>query len=157
MLQRIETVLDSVATFPRRSPYAWPVAMVVIGGLATLAALVMHPGPDEWTYFFHTRFGGPCGFQETTGLPCPSCGMTRSWVWLARGHVIKAFTYNAAGASLLIGLWVMGFLGAVRLITRDPRRWEVPFRLLSTAVMLWMLFPYLSLWIARLFGFNPLP
>jgi hypothetical protein len=122
-----------------------------------LAALVVQPGPDEWSYLFGRQLGGPCGFQEVTELACPSCGMTRSWLWLVRGDLYKAFTYNAAGALLLMGLMLMGVLGAIRLATRDPAKLRIPFKVLSTVVIVWMVGPYLSFWIARMFGLYPLP
>ena len=124
---------------------------------AVAAAIAFEPHEDGWTYFMDHRFGGPCGFRDATGLPCPSCGMTRSWVWLVRGHVVEAFFYNPAGALLLVGLGVMGVIGAVRTFTRDPNRIQVPIRVLSSVVIAWMLVPYLGGWFLRLAGFNPLP
>ena len=156
-MQRLAAMVDQVADLPRRSPWAWPILMVLIGFGALAAALIMTPGNDEWSYLFGRRFGGECGFVQATGAVCPSCGMTRSWVWLARGDVLRAFGYNAAGALLLLGLVGMGALGAVRLVTRDPSRFKVPFSWVSSAVIVWMIGPYLMLWVARLLGWNPLP
>jgi len=156
-MSRIEAVLDQIATFPERNRLVWPAAMMVLGLGALAASLILQPGSHEWCYFLGHRFGGPCGFQSATGLPCPSCGMTRSWVWLARGHVIRAFTYNAAGAILFLGVEAMGVIGAVRLAFRDPDKWRIPSRFVSSTVIVWMVGPYLLVWIARMFGVNPLP
>lgn len=156
-MERLASILGQVSDLPKRSPWAWPVLMVVIGAGALAASWIVQPGADEWSYLFGHRFGGECGFQQTTGAACPSCGMTRSWLWLARGDVVRAFTYNAAGALLLLALVGTGVLGAVRLVTRDPWRWRVPFRWISSTVIAWMVGPYLLLWVARLLGFNPLP
>ncbi len=42
--------------------------------------------------------GAPtCLMRIVTGLPCPGCGMTRSWVHLAHGDVAAAFQYNLFG------------------------------------------------------------
>ncbi len=35
-----------------------------------------------------------CAFRRLTGIPCPSCGATRSVVALARGDVIASFMMN---------------------------------------------------------------
>lgn len=46
-----------------------------------------------------------CLFHRWTGLPCPTCGMTRSWSALLRGQLSRSFHYHALGAvSLLAGL-----------------------------------------------------
>ncbi len=156
-MQALLDRFDRFTAIARRNPMAWPALMVVLGGGALLAALVIEPRPDQFSYLFGLRFGGECGFLEATQKPCPSCGMTRSWLWLARGDVVRAFQYNAAGALLLIGLVTMAGLGVLRLITRDPNRARVPMSLLSGVVMAWMLGPYLAVWILRMFGYFPMP
>lgn len=35
-----------------------------------------------------------CVFQGLTGLPCPACGSTRSFVHLSQGDVLSAFSMN---------------------------------------------------------------
>ena len=157
MNSRLEAMLDRIAALPRVSRKSWSVVMMVAGLGAVAASVLFAPGEDGWTYFFDHKFGGPCGFRESTGFPCPSCGMTRSWVWLVRGHLLEAFQYNAAGALLLVGLAVMGVIGAVRVVTGDPERLTVDVGKLSTVVIVWMLVPYLGGWFLRLAGYNALP
>lgn len=43
--------------------------------------------------------GGPvlCPFRLATGLPCPGCGLTRSWVALAHGDFSTALADNLFG------------------------------------------------------------
>jgi hypothetical protein len=38
-----------------------------------------------------------CTFRRMTGRPCPTCGMTRSWNALARGHVRDSVGYHPLG------------------------------------------------------------
>src|SRR6476661_6052669 len=40
--------------------------------------------------------GGPvvCPFRLMTGLPCPGCGLTRAWVFIAHGHLGDALAAN---------------------------------------------------------------
>ncbi|MDE3033986.1 MAG: DUF2752 domain-containing protein [Acidobacteriota bacterium] len=46
-----------------------------------------------------------CLFHRWTGLPCPTCGMTRSWSALLRGQMSLSIHYHALGAaSLLAGV-----------------------------------------------------
>ena len=39
----------------------------------------------------------PCIFKAVTGLPCPSCGTTRSVVQLSRGNIANALHANPLG------------------------------------------------------------
>lgn len=38
-----------------------------------------------------------CPMRLITGLPCPGCGLTRSWVASAHGDFADAFAYNIFG------------------------------------------------------------
>lgn len=43
-----------------------------------------------------------CVFKHLTGLPCLTCGMTRSWVAMAHGELGQALAWNPAGAALCL-------------------------------------------------------
>ena len=46
-----------------------------------------------------------CIIKSTTGIPCPSCGTTRSTLELFKGHLLNALYYNPLGlliASILL-------------------------------------------------------
>jgi len=58
--------------------------------------------------------GGTCWFHEVFGLPCPFCGMTRSFVSLAHGRIGDAFRFHAAGPLLAIAMVV--FVAAVAIV-----------------------------------------
>ncbi|MDO8519602.1 MAG: DUF2752 domain-containing protein [Deltaproteobacteria bacterium] len=38
-----------------------------------------------------------CFFKHLTGWDCPGCGLTRSFLSLARGNLVEAVRFNAAG------------------------------------------------------------
>lgn len=40
---------------------------------------------------------GTCTFRELTGLPCPGCGLTRSFISLGHARLREAWNYNPAG------------------------------------------------------------
>jgi len=70
-------------------------------GLVSLAILAVAAfvKPDPSGMGSHTQLGQPeCGFYERTGYPCPTCGMTTSFAHMVRGHIIKSFTVQPAGA-----------------------------------------------------------
>jgi hypothetical protein len=49
----------------------------------------------------HEQLGlPPCTFYYLTGLPCPSCGMTTSFAFLAHGDVANSVRANVAGTVL---------------------------------------------------------
>lgn len=78
-------------------------AVVGMGCLAvlTLAAWLT---PDPRGFGTHEALTGawPCGFILTTGLPCPTCGMTTSFALLMHGHPWDAFLAQPAGVVLCL-------------------------------------------------------
>ena len=138
--------------------WVWPLFLVFVGLCALIPALAVYPMPGvEQLYLAGFEFGGPCAFREQFAFPCPACGMTRSWVWAARGNLATAFTYNPAGASLFLWLVGSGALGALRLIRRRGDLFKVHIAWVTIVAMFWLLVPFVGLWIARGFGINPLP
>jgi len=43
---------------------------------------------------------GTCAFRRITGVPCPGCGMTRSFISTAHGKLADAWRFNPAGVVL---------------------------------------------------------
>lgn len=104
----------SVAGF---SPTAGP-SVGLVSGLALAAVAVarlVDPRRVE---------GGPvlCPFRLATGLPCPGCGLTRSWVHLMHGQVGEAMAANPFGI-VALGL-AIALVGAV--ISTVVRRRALP-------------------------------
>jgi hypothetical protein len=52
------------------------------------------------------RLPSICLFYHLTGLPCPGCGLTRSFVSLGHGHLLEALHWHPLGPAifLLFGL-----------------------------------------------------
>lgn len=66
-----------------------------------VVALVLTPSPSGMGT--HMAMGlPPCGFLESTGLPCPTCGMTTAFSLMAHGRPLAAFRAQPAGALLFI-------------------------------------------------------
>lgn len=59
-----------------------------------------------------------CPLRSTTGIPCPGCGLTRSFVATAEGDVVRAFGFHAFGPPLML---LFGTMVTTRWITRSSR------------------------------------
>ncbi len=71
---------------------------------------------------------GACGFKQSTGYPCPGCGVTTALTEFIKGNMVQAFIIQPAGAflglmavvsaifSLLIALFGVDF-GILRVVT----------------------------------------
>lgn len=137
--------------------WVWPAFLVGVALLTWVSALTVEPRPDEWTYLWGERLGDTCAWIQLTGQPCPSCGMTRSFAHAARLHFGQSWWYNPGGLTLFFWITAAGFVGAVRLITRDPEKLRPPPNVLMTWVLSWAFGLYALPWVLRLWGINPLP
>ncbi len=137
--------------------WAWPAFLLTIAVITWASALIVEPRADEWTYIFGERVGDTCAWIQLTGNPCPSCGMTRSFAHAARLHLARSWLYNPGGLTLFLWITAAGFVGAVRLITRDPKRLAPPNNLLMSWVLAWAVGLYVLPWALRMWGINPLP
>ncbi|WP_330202706.1 DUF2752 domain-containing protein [Cyanobacterium sp. Dongsha4] len=61
------------------------------------------------SYFFsYSTYKSPfsCPILAFTGIPCPSCGLTRSFLSLTRGNVWESFSYHLFGPVIYSSLIV---------------------------------------------------
>jgi hypothetical protein len=102
----------------------------------------------------HTQLGlDQCYFAARTGIPCPSCGMTTSYSWMARGNFLASFYVQPMGAVLAIAtmvtFWASLYIAATgrsiyRLIALGPTRYYVPTIVgLAIAAWAWKIFIHL--------------
>jgi len=67
----------------------------------------------------HRALGLPkCMFLQWTGLPCPGCGLTTSFSWLAHGQWQKAFEVHPLGPLLFLGFALAAILAGFESIGR---------------------------------------
>ena len=65
-----------------------------------------------------------CGFKTMTGVPCPFCGMTRSFCASAQQHWGDAVRFHPVGPILFAGVALVMLTALLDLITRGGRlRW----------------------------------
>ncbi len=71
--------------------------------LAQIAAVgILLRASRDGVWLLGHPLGGACLFRRLTGLPCPTCGMTRSIVLTLDGHLGTALRLNLAGP-----VWVL--------------------------------------------------
>jgi len=68
-----------------------------------------------------------CLFRDLTGVPCVTCGATRSAVQFFHGHLLSALRWNPLVLAALCGLSIFNAYAVVVLITRAPRLRMVRF------------------------------
>ena len=68
---------------------------IIYGGIAVLALSAGRALPV-------TRLFPSCVFKGLTGIPCPTCGSTRSVVYLSQGHVLGSLAANPLLAACLM-------------------------------------------------------
>ena len=109
------------------------------GALVAVLITARRLEPDPRGYGTHTQLGlAPCAFRAATGRPCPSCGMTTSFAWSARGDLARSWRANPAGSllaptCLLIVPWLLA--ASARGRPAPFRSWEVPLVGLAVAVV----------------------
>ena len=62
-----------------------------------------------------------CVFHDLTGLPCVTCGMTRSAIQFLHGHFFAALKWNPLVFALLWGVVAFDLYALMTLAMRGPR------------------------------------
>jgi hypothetical protein len=125
-----------------------------VAGLIALVFIASLLGVDRWRVLGLQAIGGEgatlCLLKRLTGLPCPTCGMTRSFCAVSRGEFAAAFQYHLLGPVLYAMLALVMIRSAAAaawgrgLFARTARLllWSVPVLLVAAAVI----------WAVRLWG-----
>jgi hypothetical protein len=75
--------------------------MLALCAAVVVASFVFEPGAEVVKVFGRT-IPSLCVFRNTFGVPCPGCGMTRSFVFLGHGDVWAALRMNPLGPALFL-------------------------------------------------------
>ncbi len=118
-------------------------ALMVFLGVAGIMGMAWYMNPDPKGIGTHQRLGlPPCGFLVTTGLPCPTCGMTTAFAHTVRGHLLEATRAQPAGTVLALFTIALGVVAVVVMIT--GRRLELnwyrinPMRVLVASLVIFV-------------------
>jgi hypothetical protein len=108
----------------QRQTLSWGGRLLALGiGLAAVAVLVtavfITPAPKGMGTHLQLGFKR-CDFLRTTGLPCPSCGMTTSFSHFVRGNWLGSFYIQPMGFVLALGCGGMFWAGLYMFFTGSP-------------------------------------
>ena len=111
-------------------PGSKPGIAALCTGAATLlqgaiAALLFSADLDR-VYFLGRPIRWVCGFRARFGLPCPTCGMTRSIVLSLHGEIARAWRLAPAGPVVVFGLlaFAIALLALAFTQLRRVPKWE---------------------------------
>ena len=97
--------------------FALAISLVVLSVLVT--GLVLKPSPTGMGT--HRQMGyHACTFLKTTNLPCPSCGMTTSFSWFARGNWLASLYVQPGGFLLALACGAIFWAGLYAFMTGSP-------------------------------------
>jgi hypothetical protein len=91
-----------------------------------------------------------CYFRRGTGLDCPGCGLTRSFISLAHGQFLQACQYNVAGLPLfLVVVFQIPYrLAQLLRMQRGLPAWDLTF--IAPGLFITLFFVMLVQWVAKL-------
>jgi len=90
-----------------------------------------------------------CYFNNVTGLPCPSCGLTRSFNAMAHLQIAEAFGLNWMGPILFTGILLIAVLFLIESVSGNQLQFTS--KLLSLKVLIYILLGlWLVTWLVRL-------
>ena len=122
------------------------IALGVAAACLSVLSLASRLQPNRDGVGSHRALGlAGCQFLDSTGLPCPSCGMTTSFAWFAHGNLVASVYVQPMGAALAIvaaacvwgGLYVaLTGRPVYRLLRLLPGRYYL-LPLLALAVLAW--------------------
>jgi hypothetical protein len=88
--------------------------------------------------WFAARLPTPgCPFRSLTGLPCLTCGATRSAYQFLHGHFAASFLFNPLAFVTYCGLIIFDIYAFVVLITGSPRFRLVKFSHAEKLLLRW--------------------
>jgi len=111
-----------MAGFASRPGFAASVVAAVILMDLTAARLALSADRDHVYLLGKTEIGAVCLFKQRFGLPCPTCGMTRSVVLTLHGKAGTAWQLNPGGPiAVLTTLYLSGAMLAMAFFQRAGR------------------------------------
>jgi hypothetical protein len=91
-----------------------------------------------------------CYFRRGTGMDCPGCGLTRSFISLAHGRFLLACQYNLAGVLFfpVVALQIPYRLAQLLRMHRGLRTWDLTS--ITPSLFIGLFLVMLVQWVAKL-------
>ena len=103
MSEAIPTIYAPPIRPVRLSLYGRALALALAAGCAIVIATAINLRPSPEGVGTHQGLGFlSCTMLSTTGIPCPSCGMTTSFAWFYRGNAVASFWVQPGGCILAL-------------------------------------------------------
>ena len=98
--------------------------ILILCSVILAGALISTPPTEEKPYM---RIGGItlpgiCMFHGMTGLPCPGCGLTRSFVTAAHGDLASSFSHHRLGLLTLYYIFLQFVFNLVYIVVPGWRK-----------------------------------
>ena len=84
-------------SYPVSSIMHWVFLLLSVFVIIAAFSMSVRNGEQVVVPIIDKPLPGTCTFFKITGVPCPGCGMTRSFISFAHGHWSDAWNYNPAG------------------------------------------------------------
>jgi hypothetical protein len=98
MLTTTRRSVHELSASPVQNRTGWAVLALLGGGVLWVARVLT---PNSQGFGTHTQLHlPPCAFYAWTHLPCPACGLTTSFAYLADGDLRQAFHAHPVGPVL---------------------------------------------------------
>lgn len=108
-------------TSTRLRPGGRGVALLVAAAAAAPLVIAASLTPAAQGMGTHTSMGLPaCGFAIMAQIPCPSCGMTTSFAWAARGDLLSSLIAQPMGMVLALAAAMTAVAGIWAALTGAP-------------------------------------
>lgn len=124
------------------------VEMLVMSTVVVLGSLSLRAGADGKVApagFSQFKLPETCGSRLWFGVDCPGCGLTRSFIALARGDLSASLAYNRVG-------WVVALAVLLQFPYRVFALREMRTRLVERAWMKWFGWAMIAVLVGSWFG-----
>jgi hypothetical protein len=91
-------------------------AALLVCSSMILFSFLLHPNPRGFGTHRQLLLP-PCFSRLVTRVPCPFCGMTTGFTWMARGDVAAAARCNLMAPPGFVAGWVLALLGLYGAVT----------------------------------------
>jgi len=128
---------ESLHKMKRVAPKSF--AFLIITPIAGIVSLLLSK-----VYFAQSLVKLPdCVVKRITGIPCPSCGMTRAVYAITRMQLVKSFLYHPAPiltSILLLAVWINSLVNVFirKMDRRFPYMLLWYYLILSAVVVFWL-------------------